>query len=61
MIEVRREKDGMWSVYDDDGWRVVSYYSRDAAYAMLMMLLDDKEHNQARREEVEYTRNAGVR
>jgi hypothetical protein len=61
MIEVRKEKNGMWSVYDDDGWRVVSYHSQDAAEWMRGMLQDDKEYERARKEESEYTHNAGIR
>jgi hypothetical protein len=57
-IEIKHEEDGRWSVYDD-GYRVVSFYSREAAAALKSLIMeehaaemDERETEKAIKEEI---------
>ena len=58
MITIKKV-DGRWNVYDD-GYLVVSFYSRDAAEATKNMLLDEREYEKSRKEEIAFARYGGA-
>ena len=58
-IEIKHEENGMWSVYDD-GYRVVSFYSHEAASSLSSLLLEEHAAEMDRKEEVNFARYGGA-